>query len=468
MVKTSQKYKVLILLILFLSISLRLGLVRYNRQSNDAHDEVISYILKTGNLPEKNDCWECYQPKLFYFTAAQILQIPWIEVARQDISLALAVELINFVAGVFTLLVVGVFITNLPMKNETHKLLSFGLVALNPKLIGINSQFTNDTFAILFSTLALYFMFLFLQKQKPGTFLLILLFTLLGISSKTNIWVTAIAIPLVLFIKAWLQLKNHAVPVLIGLVFIVSTLTFSILNPLNQYISNYQKYGSPFLMNMDRQPFPNFFEKTEVARPGIVSIYDGLFTFKFIDLLKHPIIDNGSDYSANRTSLWTQLYGRAYSVHFDNWPPTWSANGDQDFNLIRVIFILALLPTFLLVFGVLLEIFVLTKSIFKRDKVLASTTHYGLAAITLIGYVFFIIIYSLLYRDFSVMKVIFIYPALITFPLFFIRAVEFFELRLKNRFHWVRAVFTVWIVTLFVLFTADILTMIQLIYSRMV
>ena len=53
MVKTSQKYKVFILLILFLSISLRLGLVRYNRQSNDAHDEVISYILKTGNLPEK-------------------------------------------------------------------------------------------------------------------------------------------------------------------------------------------------------------------------------------------------------------------------------------------------------------------------------------------------------------------------------------------------------------------------------
>ena len=133
-----------------------------------------------------------------------------------------------------------------------------------------------------------------------------------------------------------------------------------------------------------------------------------------------------------------------------------------------MIFILALLPTFLLVFGVLLEIFVLVKSIFQRDKVLASTTHYGLAAITLIGYVFFVIIYSLLYRDFSVMKVIFIYPALITFPLFFIRAVEFFELRLKNCFHWVRAVFTVWIVTLFVLFTADILTMIQLIYSRMV
>jgi hypothetical protein len=64
------------------------------------------------------------------------------------------------------------------------------------------------------------------------------------------------------------------------------------------------------------------------------------------------------------------------------------------------------------------------------------------------------------------MKTIFIYPALLSFPLFFMRTVEFFDVHLKNRLKWVRTVFTVWMVTLFILYTADIITRIPLLYSR--
>jgi len=467
MVNTSQRYKTLILLIFILSVSLRFGLVRYNRWSNDDHTPVIRMILKSGNLPEKPDCWECFQPKLFHYSIAKILKLPWLGPALRELGVAKAAGWINFIAGLLTLFVVGIFITNLPVKNEGYKLLSFGLIALNPKLIGINSQATNDTFAILFSTLALYCMFLFLQKQHLGTFLSAILFVLLGISSKTNVWVTFIAITLALFIKAWAQRKNAINMVFIGLVFILSILVLSIYNPMNQYITNFQQYGSPILTNIDKQPFPQFFEETIVARPGILSIYDGLFTFKFIDLLQHPIINNEEyEYSENRTSLWTQLYGRAHSVHFDNWPKMWSAKGDENFTRTRVIYILALLPTSLLLFGVLLESFLLLKSILKQDTTLLSNSHYGLAPITFIGYIFLIVIYSLLSRRFSSMKVIFIYPALITFPVFFISAIEFFKVHLKNRFPWVGIVFTIWIVALLGLYSLDVFTMIQLIYSR--
>ena len=65
------------------------------------------------------------------------------------------------------------------------------------------------------------------------------------------------------------------------------------------------------------------------------------------------------------------------------------------------------------------------------------------------------------------MKIIFIYPALIlTFPLFLMRAVEFIDAHLKNRIRWVRTVFAVWIVTLLILYAVDIISMIQLLYSR--
>jgi hypothetical protein len=467
MVKTSQTYKTLILLIFILSTSLRLGLVRYNRWSNDDHAPVIRIILKTGNLPEKPDCWECYQPKFFHYSAAKILKLPWLGPALRKLGIAKAVGWINFFAGLLTLCVIAVFITNLPVKSEVYKLLSFGLIALNPKLIGINSQATNDTFAILFSTLALFCTFLFLQKQQLSTFLLTILFVLLGISSKTNTWITFMAITLVLFIKAWTQRKNSYIPVMTGMVFIISILFISIHNPLNQYITNYLQYGSPILTNVEKQPFPYFFQKTVAARPGILSIYDGLFTFKFFDLIRHPIIDNSEYvYSDNRTSLWTQLYGRAHSIHFDNWPKIWSAKGTENFTRTRVIYILALLPTFLLLFGVIRESYLLLKSIFKQDIAQLSNKYFGLATIAFIGYIFLIVIYSLQTRRFSSMKVIFIYPALICYPIFFISAVEFFKVRLMNRFPWICLIFTIWIVALLVLYSLDVLAMIQLIYSR--
>ena len=173
--------------------------------------------------------------KLFHYTAAKILQITGADRLSQN-NMILAVELINFLAGLVTLAVVEALIRRTPIKSETLKLLGFGLIALNPGLIGINSQATNDTFVILFSTLALYCTVLFFQKQKPGTFLLILLFSLLCISSKSNGWVTPIAITLALLIKAWIEKKHAARVWLTGSVFIAATLIFSILNPLNQYI----------------------------------------------------------------------------------------------------------------------------------------------------------------------------------------------------------------------------------------
>jgi hypothetical protein len=254
--------------------------------------------------------------------------------------------------------------------------------------------------------------------------------------------------------------------VLIACLFGVVTLVLSVLNPLNQYISNYREYGAPILLNIDKPPFPHFFEQTSAYRPGILSLQDGIFTFKFIDLLRHPRIENGDIYPANRTSLWTQLYGRANSVHFDNWPPTWSSTGEHGFALSRAIYILALLPTVLLLIGAAMEIFLFLKGLIKRDPQLAGATHFGLTALTFTGFMFFIILYALEYRDFSVMKAIFLYPAMLTFPLLFFRAGEMVSAHLTKRAGWVLAGFGIWMVALFILYSADIVTMIALLYSR--
>jgi hypothetical protein len=455
----------LILLIILISAGLRLGLVVFNRDANDNHFAVIQLILKTDRLPEKADCWECYQPKFFHYTAAKFLQLTGQENSNPS-SMILAVEMLNYTAGLITILVIGLFLFRLPDKNGLLKVLTFGLVAFNPSLIGISAQATNDTFAILFSTLALFCTYAFLQKKRPVTFLLILLFTVLGICSKTNVWITAIAILLALLVKAWLEKQDRTQMLTSAGLFGLATLVLSIFNPLNQYISNVREYGSPILLDIDRQPLPDFFVQTSAYRPGILSIQDGFFTFKLGDLLVYPRNENGDVYPPTRTSLWTQLYARANSVHFDDWPESWSTTGQQGFTISRVIYIFALLPTLLLLVGAAMEIFIFLKSLIKRDPALAVETHFGLTAVTFIGFVLFIILYALEYRDFSVMKAIFLYPAMITFPLLFVRAGDSLNSHLTQRFRWLRTGFAVWMVALFVLYCADIITMIALLYSR--
>jgi hypothetical protein len=433
--------------------------------------EVVNIILVTHRLPTMQDCGECVQPKLFHFTVAKIIEGLGLANASY-LTRILVVQLINFLAGVLVLIIIGLLIKDLPVKNEKLKLFAFSLVALNPALIGINSQATNDTFAILFSTLALYFTYVFLQRQKISTFLLILFFTVLGISTKTNVWVTAIAILMVLFIQAWVQKEQRIRTLLFSLIFFLTVPVLTFVNPLSQYITNYQEYGTPASINVPRPPFPNWVNWTPgcelgqpYCRPGILSIQSGFFTFMFDKLLIHPrVTPEIENYPQFRISFWSMMYAGAHSVHFFNYPPTWSTTGTQGFTLLRAILLLALIPTSLLMLGFAIETFYVIKGIFKRDLGTAQMTGSGLYAISFIGYVLFAILYTMLYRDFAVMKAIFVYPALLVFPVLFLRAVGPLYEFLSKHIRWSTFLLDAGIVALLVLYIGDIGTLIAQIY----
>jgi len=81
--------------------------------------------------------------------------------------------------------------------------------------------------------------------------------------------------------------------------------------------------------------------------------------------------------------------------------------------------------------GGLLETFAWLKGIFKRNDILLQKTGYGLFALTFTGYIVFAILYALLYQTFLVLKAIFVFPALLAFPILFLRAarpaVDFYQ-----------------------------------------
>jgi hypothetical protein len=63
-----------ILFVFILSMSLRLVLAFLNRDANDNHIEVINWIVDKHEIPEKNDCGQCYHLMLFYVLSAGIIK----------------------------------------------------------------------------------------------------------------------------------------------------------------------------------------------------------------------------------------------------------------------------------------------------------------------------------------------------------------------------------------------------------
>lgn len=455
---SSAKYTTIFLLLLALALSLRLGMALVNLEANDDHMQVVRMILETRQFPVMGECRECFHPKLFYMSVVSLLQIFQVIDVKQQIVFA---QLLNFLASSITLFIIARFIQEYPSGNEPLKLSVFALVALNPKFIAVNSQASNDTFAILFTTLALFFAYRFFKKPDLRTFGILVLFILLAVSTKVTGWIAFVAIFLGFLLNLWTQEENFHRRLAYAITLPIVILLITTLNPLSQFVTNTQKFGSPIANTSKRMPLPNIF--VEVAhykdfyfRPGIVSIQDGFFTFKLIDLLKYPLTTNGEyKYPPQRTSFWTMLYADTFSLHFQNWPESWQTKGEENFNISRGIFIIALLPALILIIGFLLELIVFFKALFKRDRNKIRAAGNALFLLTAGGYIAFLMLTAVLYRDFAYIKLVYILPGLLAFTWLFLRGADW----LLNRFPQLNWPLVGWTAILSVFFICDVLTM---------
>lgn len=459
---SNKKYNILVAVLFIVSLALRLGLALYNREANDPHMPVVRYIMRHDNLPEKMDCTECFQPKLFHYAVANVLTFLRLDTNQDSDAQKVVAQLINFLAGACILAVAWVFIAKLSGLQTEAKILGFALLAFNPQLIGINSQVTNDTFLILFSSLAVLCAYFTLVKGDLISFLLTVMFSALAVITKTNGWVAVIAVTLALFVKWYGLVKgNFTKQLFFAIAYPLLVVSFVVLNPLSQYMQNIQRYGSPVTLNIDPLPHPMLLEESYIPYAGILSVQDGFLTFKFENLLKEPVtylLDEVS-VASHRTSFWTRLYGSANSVHFENYPPSWRMAGEGLFWIYRGIFILALLPLTVMLVGAALEIRSLIKGVWSRDSQILSEVSYGLFALLFAGYIAFALLYAFEYRVYTVMKAAFMYPGLLAFLIFFIKGLTEISSR-WNVQKWQMRVVGIVMTTLVVFYILDVVTLV--------
>ena len=201
------------------------------------------------------------------------------------------------------------------------------------------------------------------------------------------------------------------------------------------------------------------------CRPGILSVKSGFFTFEYIALLQHPRNEGLSEgYPIFQTSFWTFMYAGAHSIHFNNFPDTWRTSGTEGFTIARGIFLLALVPTILILIGLIIEGFLLLKGVLRKSPALTELTSYGLFAWAFFGFLLFVALYSFLYRDFSFMKAIFAFPALLTFPYLFLRAAEPLYAFFLKRMRWGTYILDASMIALLIFYVLDAGSMAAQIY----
>jgi Dolichyl-phosphate-mannose-protein mannosyltransferase len=464
-IPNDENYRRAVVLVFLCGALLRIVLTLVNLEANDNHIEVISIIADEGRIPDKSEIWEAFQPKLYHVTVAALWQRLSISSPLNRIRIA---QLVSCAAGIVTLWVALVFLRREANVSTKVCFLTFALIALNPSLIGINAQATNDSFVILFGSLSLFFGYRFFARPGTRDFCWMTLSAILAGISKGNGLVAFLAI-LGTFTIALVELPEGSLSkrrqaALYGCIFL---LTYLVAVPrVGPYWEQYRSHGSPFALPIPPAPFPNFFERTFVYKPGVTSIVDSFLTFRVFGLLSNPVSTTDAEkYPLHRTSLWSQLYGRAHFAHFDAWPPSWRLPNDGGQwatslvqNLGRLIFLAALFPTTLLLVALW------KRSVFairwfagaKGDHALLEG---WLVYLAVWGYLAFIVVYALRHRDYAVMKAIFIFPGLLGFLMLFARECDAFYQRFIDM-KAVRLSADVILLSLLCFYTVDILALI--------
>lgn len=398
---------------LAIGAALRVALAVVNREANDDHIEVVLALLAGGRQPNISTCNECFQPKLFHLACAWIARA--LDLSTRD-QIAVSAQLLNVAFGTGVLLIGWWLVTRLSA-DPWVRFLAVSWLALNPGLMGIDVQATNDSLLILVGAvlLASLYRWIAIGSRTATSLLAVVLAAGLAPHVKGNgivlTMATLLCVGTVVWVRSmsWRPIRSLAVMLaIVSLVWVTARINRS-------YRDNYKATGAWLATNMAPSPPPLLFRQTLAERPGVTSIVSAFFTFRFIDLVETPYNMEGvAPHALHRTSLWSQLYARTYVLHFDQWPPSWKDRSDAVLWLGRSLLVLGLFPTWLMIAGA-------TDVIRRSGRPDPASVIFLLFAAAMLS---FSVAYCVRYRDVSVMKAIFVFPALLAFLYFYVEGVS--------------------------------------------
>jgi len=302
-------------------LRLALAVVTPPELAYDDHFTPIRIVAREQRLPAANECWQCYQPPLYYvisagvFETAERVAAAWGRTPADAQRIGhKALQFISVVAGSATLWMCVLVLRRACRPSAAHEALGVGVVALLPQHIYMSAMVTNDALTYLLATLTVYAA---LRAHDAGWPVLHAVVTglLAGatVLSKAYGLVTALTVLLMIGGGAILSIVRRArlpggehptVPShalrptpSAALALLVAASAFGVWPT----VRNLGWYGRLHVDNFDffRTPM-------RLQPPGAASAID-FTSFRLLDLLKYPWV-----HTTHVNSFWTELYARLW------------------------------------------------------------------------------------------------------------------------------------------------------------
>lgn len=430
-----------------ISVALRIILSLVNADSHDGHDRIINLIANEYRLPTLADCVQCYSPKLYYVVVAFFVEL--LDLANTHARIMIAQGL-SCAGGLLNLFLIGRFLAE-GSGPDRSRFWVFGLLALNPNIIGFCAMGSNDSWVFLFTTLAVLAVLKFFRHPVPLNIGAIAGWTVCAALTKGSGMVlfgaTVGLISLRLIGSERKGERRHCWAALVA----YGVLFTLLIPPLGQYNKVEQTGGTIIFNPPEKAPFPHFFRETTYNEEevGVRSVFGALMTFRIIDLLKHP---QRELQHAHETSLWSSLHGGFHSVYFCRAPRTWRTNHEGMNHVARGSFVLGLIPLAFLVVGLAHSMHTF-RGMIATSRWRAGLRCEELVLLTmLLAYIMAEIAWTLLFRDSDAMRPVYLFPALLAFAYFTVKGADAIVPKINAGSIHLRSVLDLFVAALFALY----------------
>jgi hypothetical protein len=264
--------------------------------SYDDHLEVINIYSESLTRPAPFQCWECYQPPFYYYTAATVYNITE-SIGVDKLTCWKIVQFINPFLSI-TLLILVYQIMLLFKMSKLSILITLSFIAILPRDIFTSAMIGNDYMLVFFAILSFYLFLKTLFSLRNGDqfwfwFVLLILTATLGSITKQHgllIHLFSFSILLLLCKNIYRKKLFWAIPIL----FLCCLLSIS-----DELWKFYQTgellVSNQHYFNYAKNQFPGSLDKVE------------FFSFRIFELYKEPFISERTS-----ASFFTELFARTF------------------------------------------------------------------------------------------------------------------------------------------------------------
>jgi hypothetical protein len=291
-------YKYLIIAIICFGGILRLTVFWVSPVNNsyDDHLEVINIYSESLNRPAPFQCWECYQPPFYYYTAAAVYNITE-SIGAEKIICWKIVQFINSFLSISLLIIIYQILLLFKMPNLSI-LITLSFVAILPRDIFTSAMIGNDYMLVFFAIMSFYLFLKTLFALRNGDkvlfwFILLILTASLGSITKQHgllINLFPISIFLILCKSIYRQKLLRAIPFL----FLGGLLSIS------DELWKFSQTGELLVSNQ------HFFDYAKNQFPGSLDKVE-FFSFRIFELYREPFISEKTS-----ASFFTELFARTF------------------------------------------------------------------------------------------------------------------------------------------------------------